>query len=128
MSLRPRLLALFAGIALLPLAHAADLSRAVEIVEAKCFICHGSEGESSSPVFPRLAGQHPDYLLAALKSYTLDGNAHIGRANATMRGMLAQEVDGKKKLTFNNAELKQLAAYLGALPGELKTVPQSKFR
>ena len=47
-------------------AQAADLSRAVEIVEGKCFICHGVEGESSSPVFPRLAGQH-----AALGSLAL---------------------------------------------------------
>jgi cytochrome c553 len=29
---------------------------------------------------------------------------------------------------FSNAELKELAAYVSALPGELKTVPQSKFR
>ncbi|TNY02469.1 cytochrome c4, partial [Escherichia coli] len=26
------------------------------------------------------------------------------------------------------AELKTLAAYIGSLPGELRTVPQSKFR
>ena len=36
--------------------------------------------------------------------------------------------DGKRKLTFSNAELKQVAAYLSSLPGELKVVPQSRFR
>jgi hypothetical protein len=29
---------------------------------------------------------------------------------------------------YSNAELKVLAAYVGSLDGELKTVPQSKFR
>ena len=47
--------------ALLPSTRAADLTRAVEIVEGKCFICHGAQGESSSPVFPRLAGQRQQH-------------------------------------------------------------------
>jgi hypothetical protein len=29
---------------------------------------------------------------------------------------------------FTNAELKELAQYIGAQPGELRVVPQSKFR
>ncbi|MFN0184418.1 MAG: hypothetical protein ACKVQR_11440 [Aquabacterium sp.] len=33
-----------------------DMARAEEIVQGRCFICHGAAGESSSPVFPRLAG------------------------------------------------------------------------
>ena len=69
MNLRRHLLALFATTALLPAAHAADLTRAVEIVEGKCFICHGTEGESSSPVFPRLAGQHANYVARQLADY-----------------------------------------------------------
>lgn len=90
MSLRPRLLAclaLLSGIALLPPAHAADLSRAVEIVEAKCFICHGSEGESSSPVFPRLAGQHAAYVARQLADYK-SGR----RISPTMQPMVAELV------------------------------------
>jgi len=51
------------------LATAADLKRAEEIVSGKCFICHGAEGESSSPVFPRLAGQHADYVTRQLIDY-----------------------------------------------------------
>jgi cytochrome c553 len=29
---------------------------------------------------------------------------------------------------FSNAELKELANYVGSLPGALKTVPQNRFR
>jgi cytochrome c553 len=63
-SLLPVLLA-----ALAPAAGAADDPRAVEIVQGKCFICHGADGESSSPVFPRLAGQHALYIERQLADY-----------------------------------------------------------
>jgi cytochrome c553 len=48
---------------------AADAERALEIVQGKCFICHGADGESSSPVFPRLAGQHAGYIERQLADY-----------------------------------------------------------
>ncbi len=65
--LRP--LAALAALLVAAAAPAADLTRAVEIVEGKCFICHGAEGESSSPVFPRLAGQHASYVARQLADY-----------------------------------------------------------
>ena len=45
-----------------------------------------------------------------------------------MRSQVVREADGKKQVVFTNAELKQIANYLASLPGELKTVPQSRFR
>lgn len=51
-------------------AHAApDVARGEEIVQGKCFICHGAGGESSSPVFPRLAGQNASYVARQLADY-----------------------------------------------------------
>ena len=67
-----RLLSTLLGLGLTLLAAlpaAADLKRAEEIVSGKCFICHGAEGESSSPVFPRLAGQHAAYVARQLADY-----------------------------------------------------------
>ena len=46
-------------------------------------------------------------------------SALMGRNNAIMMGMARP---------FTHAEAKQLAAYISGLPGELKTVPQSRFR
>jgi cytochrome c553 len=43
--------------------------RVGEIVMGKCFLCHGVDGESSSPVFPRLAGQHAAYIARQLADY-----------------------------------------------------------
>ena len=51
-------------------AHAqADEARAKKIVSGVCFVCHGAEGESSSEVFPRLAGQHWEYTAKQLENF-----------------------------------------------------------
>ena len=34
-----------------------------------CAACHGPDGNSAAPDFPRLAGQHYDYLVKALSDY-----------------------------------------------------------
>lgn len=46
-----------------------DLVRAAEIVSGRCFLCHGLEGESASPIFPRLAGQHSEYIAKQLSEF-----------------------------------------------------------
>ncbi|MEZ5646764.1 MAG: c-type cytochrome [Burkholderiaceae bacterium] len=49
----------------------ADEARAKKIAGGSCFLCHGAQGESTSEVFPRLAGQNAEYIakqLAAFKS------------------------------------------------------------
>jgi hypothetical protein len=56
----------------------------------------------------------------ALKSYRVKNNPHLGRSNAVMAG----QVEPKK---FTNAELKTLASYISSVPGELKTVPESRI-
>ncbi len=65
-------------------AAAADLKRAEEIVQGKCFLCHGADGESSSPVFPRLAGQNATYVARQLADYR-SGK----RVSTTMQPMVA---------------------------------------
>jgi cytochrome c553 len=112
-----------------PAALAKPVPAALQERMAVCSSCHGAN--FSAPIdgsFPLLAGQHADYLYAALKSYKTDGNPLVGRGNVTMRSQLVQEADGKKKLTFNTAELKQVAAYLASLPSDLRVVPQSPLR
>jgi cytochrome c553 len=85
-----------------------------------CVSCHGDNfSKPIDPSYPKIAGQHSDYLFVALKSYKVEGQATWGRSNGVMGGIAKQ---------FSNAELKALASYLGSLEGELKTVPQSKFR
>ena len=47
----------------------ADEARARKIVSGVCFVCHGTEGESSSEQFPRLAGQHWEYIAKQLENF-----------------------------------------------------------
>ena len=47
----------------------ADQSRAKKIVSGSCFLCHGEEGESSSEIFPKLAGQHAQYIAKQLENF-----------------------------------------------------------
>ena len=85
-----------------------------------CVACHGENfNKPLDPSYPKLAGQHADYLFVALKEYQTKNNARIGRDNAVMVGMAAP---------FSHAELKQLANYISSLPGDVKTVPESRLR
>ena len=88
--------------------------------KAACISCHGENfAKPISPDYPKIAGQHSDYLYVALKAYKTEGNPQIGRSNGVMAGMVKQ---------FSNNELKEIAKYVGSLDGDLKTVPQDKFR
>lgn len=46
-----------------------DLARAEALVNGRCVLCHGATGSSSSPLYPKLAGQHPEYLLKQLRNF-----------------------------------------------------------
>lgn len=97
-----------------------DARVAALVTKGACVSCHGdSFSKPIDPSYPKIAGQHSDYLFVALKSYKTEGNATWGRTNGIMGGVAKQ---------FSNAELKEMAKYLSSLPGELKTVPQNKFR
>jgi cytochrome c553 len=99
---------------------AAPAAVAELLTKGACASCHGVNfNKPIDPSYPKIAGQHADYLNVALQSYKLQGAATVGRNNAIMAGQVAQ---------FTPAQLKAMAAYIGSLQGELKTVPQSKFR
>jgi cytochrome c553 len=51
-----------------PAVFAGDAS-AGKAKSAACAACHGADGNSSAPDFPRLAGQHYDYLVKSITDY-----------------------------------------------------------
>ena len=88
--------------------------------KGNCASCHGANLSAPiDPSYPKLAGQHADYLYYALLAYQTDGNPRIGRNNPIMMGMARP---------FTHAEVKQIADYIGSLPSQLGTVPQSRWR
>ncbi len=67
---------------------AAMSPRVMEIIASRCALCHGMEGQSASAVYPRLAAQHPDYLVKQLKDFR-DGR----RISETMTDMAKDLLD-----------------------------------
>ena len=64
-------------------AQAAETSE-IQMKTKTCVQCHGPDGNSPSPEFPRIAGQHQDYLAKALRDYKSGV-----RKNAIMAPMVA---------------------------------------
>ena len=74
-----------AAIAALASAHAvaADIDAGKKKVQEVCAACHGIDGATpTTPDYPKLAGQYPDYLAKALRDYKSGA-----RKNAIMAGM-----------------------------------------
>ena len=67
-----------------------------------CAACHGADGNSASPDFPRLAGQHYDYLVRALNDYKSGA-----RKNAIMAGFAG---------ALTKQDIANLAAHYAAQP------------
>lgn len=63
----------------------ADEARAKKIAGGSCFLCHGAQGESTSEIFPRLAGQHAEYIARQLQAFQSEQ-----RKSTTMSDMVAK--------------------------------------
>jgi cytochrome c553 len=76
-----------------------------------CFSCHGKDYNTPiDPSYPKLAGQHEDYLVAALNAYKRGANGTNGRGNAIM---------GAQVKPLSREDVQNIAAYLHSLPGAL---------
>ncbi|WP_206953234.1 c-type cytochrome [Trinickia acidisoli] len=94
-------------------AHAASIDNGKALVEAhNCAACHGAT--FTNPVsndYPKLAGQHADYIYWALRAYqTGTGNPNFGRSNAIMQAQVQ---------SLSLSDMKDIGAYLESLPSNL---------
>ncbi|MCB1746545.1 MAG: cytochrome c4 [Gammaproteobacteria bacterium] len=55
---------------------------------AVCVACHGADGNSMNPIWPNLAGQHAEYIVAQLKAFKSGA-----RENPSMSPMAATVAD-----------------------------------
>lgn len=75
-----------------------DLVKGAASYTAVCAACHGADGNSAIPANPRLAQQHPEYLLKQLGEYK-SGK----RANPVMSGFAA---------ALSDADMRNIAYWL----------------
>ena len=84
-------------------AHAGSNAGAGKAKSATCAACHGPDGNSPTPSFPKLAGQHEDYLYHSLKAYKAGK-----RKNPIMSGQVTN---------LSDQDMKDLAAFFATQKG-----------
>jgi cytochrome c553 len=106
------LLLALAGAAFATGAQAADIAAGKAATEKyNCASCHGKDFTTPiDPSYPKLAGQHKDYLAHVLVEYQRGGNGPNGRGNAIMGGQAK---------ALSKVDIENIAAYLSSLPGPL---------
>ncbi|MFZ1386811.1 MAG: c-type cytochrome [Thiolinea sp.] len=72
---------------------------------ATCAACHGADGNSTNPEWPKLAGQGESYLFKQLQNFKAGKDAEGGRYNASMAPMVAPLTD---------QDMADLAAYFSS--------------
>ena len=99
----------------------ADPSRGETKANTICMACHGPQGNSVVPLWPKLAGQHPEYIMKQLMDFKA-GN----RANVQMTPMA---------MPLTEQEVVDLAAYFatqtqsgGQADAELAKLGESLYR
>jgi cytochrome c553 len=95
-----RILIIAAALAVSAQAYAGDPAAGKEKAKP-CATCHGENGVSQAPDFPKLAGQYQDYLVRALTDYKSGA-----RKNAIMAGQMAN---------LKRGDIADLAAYYSSL-------------
>jgi cbb3-type cytochrome c oxidase subunit III len=92
-----------------------DAAKGKEVFTQNCAACHGADGNSASPAYPKLAGQHSEYIYKQLSNFKVQpGDKKAARENAVMAGMAAM---------LSEEDMHNVAAYLGSetmKPGSAK--------
>ena len=80
-------------------------------LSASCVACHGDNGISLNPVWPKLAGQNPKYLEAQLHEFKKGPDGK--RNNAVMYGIA---------MTLSDSDITNLSAYYASLKSSVGLV------
>lgn len=80
-----------------------DPTKGQQIVSTVCVACHAADGNSTISANPKLAAQHPEYLLKQMKNFKANGDKQPERVNPVMNGMIA---------AYNEEQMRDIAAFL----------------
>ena len=84
---------------------AADLGKGQTIATQVCAACHGADGNSPTPINPKLAGQIPEYLQKQMRNFRPEEGKKAARDNPVMMGMVAG---------LSADDMRNVAAYFGS--------------
>jgi cytochrome c553 len=105
------MIALFAGAVSMNAFAGGDVAKGAALAKKyNCASCHGADYKTPiDPTYPKLAGQHADYLVHSLVAYKR-GNGANGRNNPIMGGMAQPLSDN---------DMADISAYLASLPSAM---------
>lgn len=95
--------------------HAGDIEKGKE-KSISCAACHGENGISINPIWPKLAGQHISYISSQL--YEFKKGPDGSRNNAVMYGIAA---------VLSDDDISDLSAYYASLAKSVGTTTDSEF-
>ncbi|WP_295006636.1 c-type cytochrome [uncultured Dechloromonas sp.] len=120
-----RLLAWLLAACVLPAQAAEDpvlMQRGEEQVMGKCFLCHGATGDSSSPLYPKLAGQNEAYLLKQLRNFK-SGERDSNDMRKVVSDMSDDDMRAAAHFFSNQQPSRGKSAY-----GEMRAVGERLYR
>lgn len=84
---------------------------------ATCAACHGPDGNAPVNIYPKIAGQHADYIYKQLQEFKLGmtSGGKEGRMDPVMSGMA---------MPLSDQDMKDLAAYFSSLNMSEGTTPK----
>lgn len=98
----------FAVAAMATPVQADEIAEGRQKAEEICAACHGKDGNTPiDPSYPRLAGQHRDYLEHSLLDYRAERRKNL--------------IMGPQAKMLSRDDIRNLAAYYASLPGTLET-------
>ena len=103
MKFLPSFLYLTIALNLINPVYSSDVAKGKEL-SVSCAACHGDNGISANPIWPKLAGQNPKYLSSQL--YEFRKGPEGNRNNAVMYGIA---------LTLSDSDIENLSAYYASL-------------
>jgi cytochrome c553 len=98
-----------ASVVTLP-AFAIELS-AADLVAQRCATCHGAQGQSTSPIFPSLAAQNPEYLTKQLTDF---------RSKKRVSETMAPQV-----VDLSDENIAALAVFFSSKPAKVNRVSEA---
>lgn len=67
--------------------------RVKEVITERCSLCHGAKGEAATGTYPRLAAQHPAYIVKQLRDFR-DGRRKGSAMNEMAKDLTEEEIAG----------------------------------
>lgn len=74
-----------------------DPATGQKIANDVCAACHAADGNSIASANPKLAGQHPEYVIKQLADFARKSDDRAARVNGVMAGFAAMLSDGDRR-------------------------------